>query len=62
MFAIGSTVVPSAAHVAADPVDMAPKYYWKQTRDGWNLYISIEAERINSVPNLPPRIRREKGS
>jgi hypothetical protein len=31
---------------------MAPKYLSKETRDGWNLSISIEAERINSVPNL----------
>jgi hypothetical protein len=51
--AVGSLIlVPSAAPVAADPVDMAPKYLSKQTRDGWNLSISLEAERINSVPNL----------
>jgi MspA len=51
LVAIGSLVLqPSAA--AADSVDMAPKYLSKQTRDGWNLSISIEAERINSVPNL----------
>jgi MspA len=50
--AVGSLVVSSAACVAADAVDMAPKYLSKQTRDGWNLSISIEAERINSVPNL----------
>jgi hypothetical protein len=47
----GSLILqPSTA--AADPVDMAPKYLSEQTRNGWNLSISIEAERINSVPNL----------
>jgi hypothetical protein len=51
--AVGSLIpMPSTAPAAADAVDMAPKYLSKQTRDGWNLSISIEAERINSVPNL----------
>jgi hypothetical protein len=44
--AVGS---PSAH---AEPVDMTPQHYSKATRDGWNLNISIEGERINSVPNL----------
>ncbi|MFG1934246.1 MspA family porin [Mycobacterium sp. NPDC048908] len=43
---------PGTAVVGADPIDMAPKSYSKQTRDGWQLSISIEGERINSVPNL----------
>jgi MspA len=43
------TLVPPAR---AEPVDMAPQHYSKATRDGWNLNISIEGERINSIPNL----------
>src|SRR4029079_10581612 len=46
---------------AADPVDMAPKYLSKQSRDGWNLSISIEAERINSVPNLAAATTSREG-
>jgi len=46
---------------AADPVDMAPKFLSKQTRDGWNLSISIEAERINSVPNLAAATTSREG-
>jgi len=45
-------MAPGTAIVAADPIDMAPKSYSKQTRDGWQLSISIDGERINSVPNL----------
>ncbi|MCU1694016.1 MAG: MspA family protein [Mycobacterium sp.] len=45
-----ATVESPSAH--AEPVDMAPQHYSKATRDGWNLNISIEGERINSVPNL----------
>jgi hypothetical protein len=40
---------------------MAPKYLSKQTRDGWNLSISIEAERINSVPNLASATTSKEG-
>jgi hypothetical protein len=58
--AVGSLVLlPGTA--AADPVDMAPKYLSKQTRDGWNLSISIEAERINSVPNLAAATTSKEG-
>jgi hypothetical protein len=31
---------------------MAAKNYSKLTRDGWNLNIAIDNEKINSVPNL----------
>jgi MspA len=58
---VGSLVVSSTACVAADPVDMAPKYLSKQSRDGWNLSISIEAERINSVPNLAAATTSREG-
>jgi hypothetical protein len=60
--AVGSVVlVPSTAPVAAEPVDMAPQYYSKQTRDGWQLSISIEGERINSVPNLAAATTSREG-
>jgi hypothetical protein len=42
----------SSAVAAGEPVDMAPQHYSKLTRDGWELTISIEGERVNSVPNL----------
>jgi hypothetical protein len=59
---LGSLILlPSTATAAADPVDMAPKYLSKQTRDGWNLSISIEAERINSVPNLAAATTSREG-
>ena len=48
--ALGLITFVPPAH--AEPVDMAPQHYSKATRDGWNLNISIEGERINSVPNL----------
>jgi hypothetical protein len=48
--AIGLTTFGTPAH--AEPMDMAPQHYSKGTWDGWNLNISIEGERINSVPNL----------
>lgn len=38
--------------VHAEPVDMAPQHYGKQTRDGWTLTIDTDEERVNSVPNL----------
>jgi hypothetical protein len=60
--AVGSLIlVPSTAPVAAEPVDMAPQYYSKQTRDGWQLSISIEGERINSVPNLAAATNSREG-
>jgi MspA len=60
--AVGSVILlPSTAPAAADPVDMAPKYLSKQTRDGWTLSISIEAERINSVPNLASATTSREG-
>lgn len=36
----------------APGVQMAPKHQSKTTRDGWNLDIAIDGERIDSVPNL----------
>jgi hypothetical protein len=39
-----------AAH--AEPVEMAPQHYVKNTRDGWSLSVDIAGERVNSVPNL----------
>ena len=60
--AVGSLIlVPSTAPVAAEPLEMAPKYYTKQTRDGWQLAISIEGERINSVPNLAAATTSREG-
>ena len=60
--AVGSLIlVPSTASVAAEPLEMAPKYYSKQTRDGWQLSISIEGERINSVPNLAAATTSREG-
>jgi MspA len=53
------TVLPGTA--AADPVAMAPKYLSKQTRDGWNLTISLGDERINSVPNLAAATTSKEG-
>ena len=31
---------------------MANQQYSKTTRDGWHLTLSIDNERVNSVPNL----------
>jgi len=45
--AVGGTPVASA-----EPVDMAPQHYVKNTRDGWSLSLDIANERVNSVPNL----------
>jgi hypothetical protein len=58
--ATGSLILPPST-AAADPVDMAPKYLSKQTRDGWNLSISIDGERINSVPNLADATTSREG-
>ncbi|MCV7022900.1 MULTISPECIES: MspA family porin [Mycolicibacterium] len=41
-----------AATVHAEPIDMAPKVFSKNTRDGWQLNIRIDREKVNSVPNL----------
>lgn len=41
-----------AATVNAEPIDMAPKAFSKNTRDGWQLNIRIDRENVNSVPNL----------
>lgn len=45
------TLAP-VAPAAAEPINMAPQYYDKVSRDGWKLHIAIENEVINSVPNL----------
>jgi hypothetical protein len=45
-------LITSIPPAHAEPVNMAPQHYSKATRDGWNLNIAIEGERINSVPNL----------
>ncbi|MGY4653812.1 MspA family porin [Mycobacterium sp. URHB0021] len=58
--AVGSLILPPST-AAADPVGMAPKHLSKQTRDGWNLSISIEGERINSVPNLADATTSREG-
>lgn len=41
-----------AATAHAEPIDMAPKSFSKNTRDGWQLNIRIDREKVNSVPNL----------
>ena len=40
------------APAQAEPVDLATQQYSKTTRDGWHLTLSIDNERVNSVPNL----------
>lgn len=45
-----SLIAVATAH--ADPVDMEPKAFTKSTRDGLRLEIRIDAEKVNSVPNL----------
>jgi hypothetical protein len=59
LFAVHGVVTAAAAVIffgsppaLADPVDVAPQHYSKVIRDGWNLDILIQGERINSVPNL----------
>ncbi len=41
-------VVPATA----EPREMAPQSYSRTTRDGWQLQIRLENERVNAVPNL----------
>ena len=41
-----------AATAHAEPIDMAPKAFSKNTRDGWQLNIRIDREKVNSIPNL----------
>jgi hypothetical protein len=36
----------------ADPTDMAPQAYTKDSRDGWHLTLQVDHESINPVPNL----------
>jgi len=45
----------------AEPVDMANQQYSKTTRDGWHLTLSIDNERVNSVPNLAAALNSREG-
>lgn len=40
---------------------MAPQSYSKTTPDGWNLTLSIDGERVNSVPNLAAAANSREG-
>jgi hypothetical protein len=45
----------------AEPVDLATQQYSKTTRDGWQLTLSIDNERVNSVPNLAAALNSREG-
>ena len=45
----------------AEPVDLANQQYSKTTRDGWHLTLSIDNERVNSVPNLAAALNSREG-
>jgi len=45
----------------AEPVDMANQQYSKTTRDGWHLTLSIDNERVNSIPNLAAALNSREG-
>ncbi|HEV7422082.1 MAG TPA: MspA family porin [Mycobacterium sp.] len=49
------------APAQAEPADMATQQYSKATRDGWNLTLSIDSERVNSVPNLAAALNSREG-
>jgi hypothetical protein len=48
--ALFAVLMSAPAH--AEPMNMATQQYSKTTRDGWQLMLSIDNERVNSVPNL----------
>ena len=51
----------AGAPAQAEPVDMATQQYSKTTRDGWHLTLSIDNERVNSVPNLAAAVNSREG-
>jgi hypothetical protein len=51
----------SGAPAEAEPVDLATQQYSKTTRDGWHLTLSIDNERVNSVPNLAAALNSREG-
>ncbi len=53
--------VLGASPAQAEPVDMANQQYSKTTRDGWHLTLSIDNERVNSVPNLAAAMNSREG-
>ena len=53
--------VLGASPSQAEPVDMANQQYSKTTRDGWHLTLSIDNERVNSVPNLAAALNSREG-
>ncbi|MUM16628.1 MspA family porin [Mycobacterium sp. CBMA271] len=40
------------APARTEPREMAPQSYSRTTRDGWQLQIRLDNERVNAVPNL----------
>jgi hypothetical protein len=52
----------AGAPAQAEPVDLANQQYSKTTRDGWHLTLSIDSERVNSVPNLAAVVIHERAS
>jgi hypothetical protein len=53
--------VLEGAPALAEPVDMATQQYSKTTRDGWHLTLSIDNERVNSIPNLAAALNSREG-
>jgi hypothetical protein len=51
----------AGAPAQAEPMDMATQQYSKTTRDGWHLNLSIDNERVNSVPNLAAALNSREG-
>jgi hypothetical protein len=51
----------AGAPAQAEPVNMATQQYSKTTRDGWHLTLSIDNERVNSVPNLAAALNSREG-
>jgi hypothetical protein len=51
----------AGAPAQAEPVDLANQQYSKTTRDGWHLTLSIDNERVNSVPNLAAALNSREG-
>ena len=47
-----ATALVFAPPSPAEPEDMAPQLYMKNTDDGWHMTLSIKDEKVNSVPNL----------
>jgi hypothetical protein len=51
----------AGAPAQAEPVDLATQQYSKTTRDGWHLTLSIDNERVKSVPNLAAALNSREG-